>query len=466
MPSWYGMPEPRKKGSTFRWSEVSSLARLAGPVALGELGWMAMSTVDLIMAGALGAAAIGAIGVGNSVFYTFGIMGIGLLLGLDTLVSQAYGAGNFQDCRHSLVQGLWLAAFISVPLTGLFWLMRPIFELLHVDAEVSRLAASYLAVLSLSMPPLAYYAALRRYLQGIGRVRPIMFALISANFINWFFNWLLITGHWGFPALGVSGSALSTVIARVYMAVVLTVAVWTLERSHPHRESLRKRPDWARLRVLLRIGFPAAMQILLEIGAFGMVGLLAGQLSQTALAAHQIALNCAAFTFMVPFGIASAAAVSVGHAVGRGDRAAARRAGYIALALGCLFMTCTGLIFLLAPGPMLRLYTTDIDTIAIGTGLLAVAAAFQLFDGAQVVLTGALRGLADTRAAMLANLLGYWAIGLPVGYVLCFYYRFGVFGLWWGLTLSLVLISAGLCAKWNRVSAVTPLVEANVLAAE
>jgi MATE family multidrug resistance protein len=414
-----------------------------------------MGTVDLIMAGQLGDAAIGALGLGNSVFYTFAIMGTGLLLGLDTFVSQAYGAGNLRDCRHSLTQGVWLAGLIGLPLTALFWLMRPVYALFGVTPQVSFLASSYLAVLSFSMLPLAWYSAFRRYLQGLGRVRPVMFALISANLVNWFFNWVLIPGHLGFPALGVRGSALSTVIARIYMAGLLGAVVWWVDRTEMKAIThVSHAIDWSRIRSLLRIGMPAAGQIMLEIGAFGAVGMMAGRLNATALAAHQIALNCAAVTFMVPLGIASAAAVSVGHALGRGDQAAARRAGFISLGLALTFMSAAGITFLAIPKPLLGIYTREQNTIAAGATLLAIGAAFQLFDGAQVVLTGALRGAGDTRTPMLVNLVGYWMLGLPIGYVLCFPLRFGVTGLWWGLTLSLVLVSMTLLIKWSRFSAV------------
>lgn len=452
------MSASRQTGSTFHPSEVSRLARLALPVALGELGWATMGTVDLVMAGPLGDAAIGAIGLGNNVFYTFGLMGIGLLLGLDTLVSQAYGAGNRADCRHSLTQGLWLATLIGVPMIGFFFFLRPIFHLVGVTEPVSRLAAQYLFVLSFSALPLGYYTALRRYLQGLGHVRAVMFALVSANVVNWFFNWLLIQGHWGFPALGVRGSALSTVIARLYMAATLAIAAAALQRGEMRdTRPPSHRPDWQRIRTLIRIGSPAATQILLEIGAFGIVGVLAGRLNEVALAAHQIALNCASMTFMVPLGISSAAAVAVGHAAGSGDLAAAKRAGYIAVGLASAFMASAAIVFLASPHAILTLYTKDPPTLAFGAGLLAIAAAFQLFDGIQVVLTGALRGIGDTRTPMLMNLAAYYGFGLPIGYALCFHFGYGVHGLWWGLTVALAFVAITLAFKWSRSQAFSPL---------
>ncbi len=186
--------------------------------------------------------------------------------------------------------------------------------------------------------------------------------------------------------------------------------------------------------MLLRIGFPAATQILLEIGAFGAAAVLAGRLTPAALAAHQIALNTAALTYMVPLGIASAAAVAVGQAIGRRDPHMARRSGYIAIGLGCAFMSLAAIAFLLAPMPILRVYTNDAEVLTLGTGLLAIAALFQLFDGIQTVATGALRGLGNTRTPMLVNLGRYWLFGLPVGYLLCFHWHYGIYGIWAGLS--------------------------------
>ena len=427
---------------------------LAGPVALGELGWMAMTVVDTIMVGALGAAAIGAAGIGSSLFYVFSIFGMGLLLGLDTLVAQAFGAGNRDDCHHSLGQALWLALALTPIIMGVVRLLPPLFPIWGVDPAVARGAIPFLLTLSWSTLPLLLYAALRRYLQGIGHVRPVMSVLITANVVNWFGNWLLITGHWGFPALGVTGSALSTCLARLYMAALLAVSIWWIERrAHVHAGSILRWPERRRITRLLRLGFPAASQIILEIGAFAATGVLASKLGAVPLAAHQIALNCAAVSFMVPLGIASAAAVAVGQAIGRGNAAYARRAGYIALTLGCTVVALAAIAFVVFPNSILRIYTNDALVLEAGTALLAIAATFQLFDGTQTILTGALRGLGNTRAPMLANLGGYYIFGLPLGWFLCFRLGMGINGLWAGLTLSLVLIAMALLWEWRRESA-------------
>lgn len=406
-----------------------------------------MNTVDIIMIGQLGPAAIGAIGVGGNAFYCLAIFGIGLLFGLDTLVSQSHGAGNRSDTHHSLAQGVYAAFLIAVPLTIVFRFLPPIFNLFGINPEVSMLAGPFLLALSWSTLPLLLYGAFRRYLQGIGHVRPVMFALLSANVVNWFFNWLLI------PRLGVVGSALSTCLARAYMAGTLLFFIWWFERRYEAGfRSLLRPLDAQRMLRLLGLGLPAATQILLEIGAFGAAGILAARLAPAALAAHQIALSCASVSYMVPLGISSAAAVAVGQAVGRGEPAVARRNGFIALGLAVAFMACAALAFWFVPRPILHIYTNDTEVVGSAVGLLAIAALFQLFDGVQTVATGALRGIGETRVPMLVNLGGYWMFGLPVGYLLCFHAGRGVTGLWWGLTLALVAIALILLYSWNRRS--------------
>jgi len=406
--------------------------------------------VDTIMVAPLGPAAIGAIGVGNSAFYTLAIFGMGLLLGLDTLVSQSHGAGDKADTHHSLAQGVYSAILIAIPLTVIFLYMPGIFRLLGVNAEVSAPAGLFVRTLNLSTLPLLFYGAFRRYLQAIGHVRPVMFVLISANLINWLFNWLLIQGHWGLPALGVVGSALSTCFARFYMAGLLLGFICWFERGNEAGlRSLVRPPDPSRLLRLMGLGLPAATQILLEIGAFGAAAMMAGRLQPVALAAHQIALNCAGLSFMVPLGISSAAAVAVGQAIGRREPGVARSDGFIAIGLGCAFMSCAAVAFVAIPERILRFYTQDLNVLHIGISLLAIAAVFQLFDGIQAVATGALRGLGNTRLPALVNFVGYWIFGLPIGYVLCFHYGYGVRGLWWGLTLALIAISLVVLNSWR-----------------
>jgi MATE family multidrug resistance protein len=433
--------------------ELGAMATLAVPVVLSELGWMAQGVVDTIMVGRLGPAAIGAVAVGNAVCYTPSLFGIGLLLGLDTLVAQAFGRKDHDECHRWLAQGLYLVCVITPPLMLLIWLASFGFGRFGITPDVAAPAGGYLRILLWGTLPLLVYAGTRRYLQGVGSVRVITVTYIGANLINWFGNWVLIYGKLGMPALGVNGSALSTVIARVFMAAALLGFAWRYERKRGHPLFQHwAGPSLERIRQLVKLGAPAAGQILLEVGAWNLSTLVAGWLTPVDLATHQIALNYAAMTYMVPLGVGAAAAVSVGHAVGANDPERARRAGWTALALGTGFMLLAAVVFLVAPRPLIALYTTDPAVMAVGPSLLWLAAAFQIFDGIQTVSTGALRGLGETRVPMLANLVGYWVLGLPLGLILCFMLRWGIYGLWIGLTLALIVIASSLLLRWRRDS--------------
>jgi len=431
--------------------ELRAMVALAVPVVLSELGWMAQGVVDTIMVGKLGPAAIGAVALGNAVCYTPSLFGIGLLLGLDTLVAQAYGRKDYDGCHRWLAQGLYLAAIVTPVVMVSVWLASFGYARFGISPEVAGPAASYLRVLNWGTLPLLIYGGTRRYLQGVGQVRVVTVTFVGANLLNWLGNWVLIYGKLGMPAMGVDGSALSTVIARLFMALALVGFAWRYERKRGH--PLFKHwagPSLEKLRQLVRLGAPAAGQIVLEVGAWNGATLAAGWLTPVALATHQIALNYAALTYMVPLGVSAAAAVSVGHAVGAGDAARARRAGWLALALGTGFMLMAAVLFLVAPGPLIALFTTDAQVMAVGPGLLGLAAVFQIFDGIQIVSTGSLRGLGETRSPMVANLVGYWAFGLPLGLTLCFVFKWGIYGLWIGLTVALIVIASSLLWRWKR----------------
>jgi multidrug resistance protein, MATE family len=429
------------------------MLRIAVPLALAELGWMSMGVVDTIMVGRLpdSAVSIGAASVGNALFYAFAIFGIGLLSGLDTLVSQSFGANDWLRARRALASGLGLGVCATPILAACILGGAPILTIIGVTRPVRVQAVSFTYVLVWSLPLLLLYTVLRRYIQALHHVRPITFALVTSNLVNVFGNWLLIFGHWGLPALGVRGSALSTVFARVYLAGVLFIAV---KRRDPEAFS-EVGNLFQGVGKLLHLGLPAALTIGFEVGVFNTATALVGTLDPVSLAAHAVAMNAAAVAYMVPLGIASAAAVSVGRAIGSGDQREAARAGWTALGIGVVFEVFSALSFLVFPRQIARLYTHDRSVVAFAETLLSIAAVFQLFDGLQTVATGALRGLGNTRTPMVWNLLGYWVIGLPLGCWLCFRLRWGAVGLWDGLCLALVLIGLGLTVVWWSESKVT-----------
>lgn len=424
---------------------------LAAPVVLAEIGWVSMGLVDTIIVGPLGPAAIGAVGIGSILFQALAIFGMGLLLGLDTLVAHAYGAGHMDECRRWLAHGIWLSLLVAPMLTLLALAGISLLPLWGFSVEVLPLLQPYLRVTTWSLLPLLLYAAFRRYLQATGSVRPVTVALVSANGINALAAWALVYGHLGASPLGTTGSALATLCSRIYMALFLVLAaVWQGRRQGRSLPLARWLPNRRSLVRLLRLGGPAAGQVTMELGVFAAASALAGRLDPVSLASHQVTLNLASLTFMVPLGIASAGAVRVGHAVGRRDARGAWLSGWTALLLGGSFMASAALAFLGVPHLLVGVFTSNAAIVALATRLLVVAAMFQLFDGLQGVSTGILRGLGDTRTPMLAALVGYWLLGLPVGYALCFWWGWGVIGLWVGLSSGLIAVAMVLVTTWHR----------------
>jgi multidrug resistance protein, MATE family len=439
-------------------AEIAPMVRLALPLVFAEIGWMAMGVEDTMFVGRVSAQAIGAVGLGTMMFYGIGIFASGLLLGLDTLVSQSFGAGDRDDCRHSLISGVWLSLFLMPVVMVLIWGLIPLLAAWGIDREVMLVTQPYLRVLNFSAPSLLLFFGFRRYLQAINVVRPIMIVLLTANLVNIFCNWIFVFGNLGAPRMGAEGSAWATFLSRLYMAAALGAIIWTNDPRLPH---VSWKPDFARVRELLRLGMPAAGQIGLETGVFAVVTVLIGKLGATPLAGHQIALQTVSMTYMMPLGISSAAAVRVGHAIGRGDREGMARAGWTALGLGAAVMSCAAVTLLVFPYWIARLFTPEAEVIAAGMVLLRIAAFFQLFDGLQVVATGALRGAGDTRTPMFFHFIGYWVIGLPLGAWLCFGgvassqqpvagMGLGAAGLWIGLSVGLVVIGIVLVEGWRR----------------
>jgi len=433
--------------------ELRAMLSLAWPVVFSEVGWILMGIVDTVIVGPLGPAAIGAVGTGSTMFFAVMVLGMGTFYALDTFVAQNFGAGRIGECHRWLFASLQLAAVLSVILVAVGFVGVRFLPYSGIHPDVLRVLEPYLSRLLWSAPPLLLYTVFRRYLQAMNVVRPIMVGVVVTNIVNAVGNWMFVYGHLGAPALGAVGSAYATLAARVALAVFLWWVVLQRERRRP--SGLHDVPfvwDTGRMWRLVRLGMPAALQVTLEVGVFAVAAGLAGRISPTALAANQIALNIAGFFFMVPFGLSSAAAVRVGHAVGRRDRHGVRLAGWSALGLSLVSATVVATLFVLIPRVFLRLFTQDPSVLAVGVSILLFCAAFQPFDSFQAVSTGALRGLGDTRTPMLVNLAGHWLIGLPLAYALCFRAGWGVLGLWAGLSLSLTLIGASLVAVWHHRS--------------
>jgi MATE family multidrug resistance protein len=422
---------------------------------------MSMGVVDTIMVGHLPrpAVTISALALGQVLYgaLAFGVGGV--LLGLDTYISQAHGAGEWDDANKWLLSGVVLAGLLSALLMGMVWVGPVAMERLPIDREVMRQAVRFLGALNWGTLPLFLYMTFRRYLQAFNHVRPIAAAVVTANAVNAGLDWLLLFGHrfsvaghtLGIPAYGVVGAAWSTALARVYLALFTGTAVWWVDRRHGYGLRQAERVlDWSRVRRLVRLGAPVGGQIFVEIAVFALVTTLIGVMGPVQLAGHEIALNCVSFTWMVPFAISTAAAVRVGQAVGRGSASEAAAAGWTAIGLGSGFMLSMSAVLVGMPGRIAGGFTRGPEVIAAAVPLLLVGAAFQFFDGVQTTATGALRGLGNTHAGLIVQLIGYWVVGLPLGLWLGFGKKMGAVGLWIGLAAGLLIAGVALVSVWGR----------------
>lgn len=423
-----------------RRRELRELAQLAAPVALAQVGLMVQGVVDSIMVGRVSPADLAGVAIGNVYYFGMVVFGMGVLFALDPVVSQALGAGDDEGVALGVQRGLVLALALTAVSSVLLLPAEPVLRLLRQPPEVIPIAAGYAHASILGVLPFYLYVVQRQLLQAMGRLGPVLLAIVVANLANVFFNWVLIYGHLGAPAMGAVGSGWASSVSRILMAVLLAAFAWPHLRRYfrPWRPRALR---WGPIVQMLRIGGPTGVQLQLEFGAFAAAGIAMGILGTVAVAGHQVAHNLASLTFMIPVGVAQAAAVLVGRAVGREDPQGARRSAGAGIMVGAAFMVVTALVFMVFPGPLSRMYSPDHAVIAVGASLLPIAGLFQVADGIQVVSAAALRGIGDTRVPMLVNLLGFWGVGLPAGLVLAFGLGLGPRGVWWGLAVGLLVVA-------------------------
>jgi len=431
-------------------ADLIALARLASPIVLTQVGIVTLGLVDTIMVGHVSATALAAVALANLYMFGISIFGLGVLFALDPIVAQALGAKDELAVARGLQRGLLLAVILAVPTSLLLLLVEPVLTLVRQPAEVIPFVTGYVYRIIPAMVPFYAFIVLRQTLQAHHRMRPVVITIIVINVLNAVLNYAWIFGHFGFPALGVLGSAWATCVSRWLMALLLLVLGW----RHLSVYLRALAPRVFRLQAIgrmFRLGVPIGGQMLLEWGAFGLVGLLMGWLGVAQVAAHQVALSLASLTFMVPMGIGSAAAVIVGHAVGREDTDGVRRASVASLIVAAGFMAVMALVFIALPSQLAGLYTNNAEVIALAALLLPIAGLFQVFDGLQVVSMGLLRGLADTRVPMLVSVIGFWCIGIPVSLWLGFARDLGAPGLWWGFVAALAMVAIILLVRLKHL---------------
>lgn len=456
------MFDPSHRGGAAAWrQEVRACLALGVPLVVTNAIEMAMNLTNTALVGHIAPAALAAVTLALALYGVALTFGIGLTAAVSPLISSAMGGGGTREAARRVAQGgLWNALAIVGPIWALLWQAEPILVAAGQDPALSRAAAAYLHVMQWGLLPALVYLVLRSMLAGLERPGWAVVTGLAAVVLNAGLNLLLIGGGFGLPALGMAGSGLATVLSNLFMAGALAAAV----ALAPGLREIRvcaglARPPWEACGALWRLGLPIGISIMLETGSFTAATALIGHYDAPALPAHAIALQIASFTFMVPLGIAQAVAVRVGRAAGAGDAEAVGRAGWTALALGLGAMAVAAAAMVALPGPLVALFLDPAEPGAAAvartaTVLLALAGAFQLADGAQVVLAGMLRGLKDTRVPMLISAFGYWVVGVPVAALLAPGYAAP--GVWTGLVAGLFAVALLLLARWGVWRAGTP----------
>lgn len=450
-------------------SELSASLAIAVPLVLTNLGNIAINTTDVIMIGWLGAEALAAGILGFTTYFLFMLMGIGIAAAVPPLAAQAHGAGDTRAVRRTVRQGLWAVLIYAIPAMVLLLNGEAILLALGQQAEPAALAGEYLDYAVWSLPFVLAMMVLRGLLATLDRASVVLWITCIGIVANALINYGLIFGNWGMPRLELAGAGIATTITSVSGFAIMAAYVAFHPGTRGYQVFVRLwRPDFERLKAIGQLGIPIALTLLFEEGLFVAATIMVGWFGPLQLAGHAIAMQCAAVAFMVPLGVAQAGTVRVGLAAGRGNLGGIGRAGWTAMALGIGFMAFSALAFWIVPEPLAALYLDQNDpdaelVLSIAVSLLAIAAFFQLFDGAQVVGLGILRGLNDTRVPLGFAVFGYWVCGVPLAYTLGFVAGYGVAGIWIGFILGLGLVAVlaslrfsyrerfGLVAKFVRL---------------
>jgi len=442
-------------GRTIWRVEIAETAKLAWPMALTQLGQIAMMTTDLALIGRLGSQAVAAVGLAQLILFIGFVLGMGPVSAVAPLAAQAFGARNPRMVRRSLRVGLWAAVLLGIPVNLVQLWGEDILIAGGQAPDTAALAARYLASLAWSMIPAWCFIALRNFMGAVNRPEPALWITLVAIPLNGVLAYALIYGAFGLPRLDLLGAGLATTGVNVAMCIA---AVWICYARRPFKKyrvlGRFWRPDWPLMRQLFAIGVPISGALMLEWGLFSSAALLVGWIGTAALAAHQIALQVATVLFMIPFGISLAATVRVGHAVGRRDPAAARRAGFAAIALGAVIMLVTTLVVIVLRNtvPLLFLGGDDAagpETARLAGTLLLIGASFFVNDAIQGITAGALRGLNDTRMPMLYAAISFWLVGFSTAYTLAFPLGLGAVGIWIGFSLSVTIFAVLLVWRFH-----------------
>lgn len=435
------------------FKEARATLGLALPIVVGQVSQMLMGVTDSIMIGRVGAVPLAASAFASGVFSVFFVIGIGLLLPVAVFVSREHGAGDDRAGASWLQHGVALAVVASLIEMLVMLGLAGSFHRMGQPPEVLAEIGPFYTLITVSLLPVLLFQVFRQFAEALGRPWVPMVIMLAAVALNVGLNWILIYGHLGAPALGLAGAGWATLLSRITALVV--IVTW-LRKAESFRCVM---PDtWvtglrlARVREMLRIGVPAAVMLFFEVGGFMMAAVMMGWLGATALAAHQIALSCAAFMFMFPLGLSMAVGMRVGKAVGEGRTELLRPIAGGALAMSCAIMSVSAVGFWLGGEWLARGFVNDAEVVTLAARLLVVAAIFQLFDGAQVIGSGALRGLADVRVPAVITFIAYWLLAIPGGYVLALHTSLGAVGIWTGLATGLAVAAVLLGLRFRLLT--------------
>ncbi len=427
--------------------------KLAYPVTLSQLGHMLTALADTLMIGWLGALPLAAVAFGHSIFSMFFIIGIGLATGLTPLVGKANGLRNQEECSNLLSNGIVANTLYAIILMVFLYLIIGIFDFLGQDPEVVILSMDYYLVMIWSLLPFMLFLAFKQFLEGLRLTKPGMIVTIIANVINVILNYILIFGKLGFPEMGVAGAAWATFIARVLMLVLILLLMLKTEKLKTYLKDLNFiKVKFQKLKEITKMGLPIGMQFAMEVSAFSVGSIIVGTISAEALAAHQIALNLAATTFMMAGGIGTAATISLSNFLGMGLKREIRNSGFMSVYMVLGFMSISAIFFIVFNEFLPSLYIDNPEVLSIATVLMIVAGFFQLSDGLQVVILGALRGIHDVKIPTIITSISYWVMTIPLGYILVNYYNYGAIGVWYGYLIGLTFTALTLTYRFHLLT--------------
>lgn len=426
---------------------------LAYPVMLSQLGQVLVGVADSMMVGRLGAVPLAAASLANSIFFVVLMFGIGVSMSMTPLVAMADGNHKGKRISRLFNHGFIINMAGGILMFFLIVMASPFLKNLNQPEEVVTLAIPYLAIITFSLLPFMFFQTFKQFAEGLSQTKQAMYITIFCNGINVFFNWVMIYGNLGFPALGLNGAGWATLISRIFMGLMMAYYVWNSKRYKPYNLSLRMtKLSFPMLSKLIKIGVPTGFQFIFEVGAFSAAAIMMGWIGVTALAAHQIAINLASVSYMMASGLSTAAMIRVGNQLGRNDIRALREAGFTVFVMVAIFMSGAAVIFIVFREFFPALYINDVSVIQMSATLLIIAGFFQLSDGIQVVGLGALRGMSDVKVPTIVTLVAYWVIGLPLGYILAFSFGMQEIGIWVGLLVGLTVTGIMLLYRFHKLS--------------